>query len=652
VISGNNGSGVLIENGTTTNKSNPTYTRDNGVSGNIIGMKADLSGPLSNAVYGVALMDSSGNRVGDGGDAQRHNVIAGNLDSGVVIFANPGWKAENNRVQNNEIGLAHGVGIGNGTHGGVRLVNAGGNLIGGSLNQGSSWESNVISGHFSGFGISLESDSSGNTISGNLLGLDAAGSTEISNDVSLQIVLGSHNLVGGSNTAGVFLGNVSAGNIHKGIWLVEGKGNTVCGNLVGLNQAGTAAVNPGHPLADGIRIDYQCIHTLIGGPGAAWGNVISGNGYRGLWASNVTDCVIAGNRFGTTADGLGVVSNGWYALELDASSARVGGSSVPERNLVCGASLTTGIEIAGAPGDSSGSTITGNFIGVLADGSLPVAAADRLAIGVHLDFGSRNTAVGLKGSAPSSNLIAGAWQCIDVTANALGHGFFGNTICAFGSQGIVLEPGANNSISAPVILAAVTTVSGTSGAGDFIEVFLAEGPAGRGGSLKSLGTGTADGTGHWTVAVSGVLAGQYVCALATDTSSDSSEFSSNVLYGPPNMPTLTPSPTITPTQVVTPNPLANVDLGGKSVLVFPNPAREQAFFLLDTDQGGDVKAQVFNIYGDRVAEIEATLSPGRGQAFAWDCRKAQAGIYVVRVTLSDPSQSSITRYVVRVAVAR
>src|SRR5207249_3517367 len=85
---------------------------------------------------------------------------------------------------------------------------------------------------------------SGNVVKGNYIGLNAAGTSAIANNLGISIWNSPSNTVGGT---GVGEGNVISGNTQIGVYLVfsPASGNTIQGNTIGLNAARTAAVANG-----------------------------------------------------------------------------------------------------------------------------------------------------------------------------------------------------------------------------------------------------------------------------------------------------------------------------------------------------------------------------------------------------------------------
>jgi hypothetical protein len=245
--------------------------------------------------------------------------------------------------------------------------------------------------------------------------------------------------------------------------------------------------------------------------------------------------------------------------------------------------------------------------------------------------------VGVKDGRGHNNIIAASDTGIYLTGGQTG--IFGNTICAFSYAGIYLNGGNGNYGPPAITWACPNAVSGTASAGDYIEVFLAEPNAStKGGSLAYLGS-TTTATGVWSVTVaSGLSAGDYVVATASDNAENTSSFSLNqvVTLGPP-----TPTAVATPTATISPTPgpsstatAGSGDLtGGAAVRAYPNPGKDQVHFVLNLSETSDVKINLYNLNGERVAGLRQMLS-GQGATLTWACRGAGAGIYLARISIN------------------
>src|SRR5439155_13012598 len=191
---------------------------------------------------------------------------------------------------------------------GIQLNNASNNLIGGTTSAAR----NIISGNTSpntARGVWMNNGAAGNMVEGNYIGLNAAGTGSLPNDIGVLIevgsgtILGSHNNTVGGTVAGA--GNFISGNSGLGI-LITGSGtsiNLVEGNTIGLNAAATPAALPN---GTGVSIASGASNNTIGGTTTAAANVISGNTSGAgvlITDANTTGNTVEGNFIGTLADG-------------------------------------------------------------------------------------------------------------------------------------------------------------------------------------------------------------------------------------------------------------------------------------------------------------------------------------------------------------
>ena len=162
------------------------------------------------------------------------------------------------------------------------------NIIGGS----SPGERNVISGNFIGVDI-WGSGTNGNVVKGNYIGTDATGTAALAGQASGVHIKGfaSQNSVGGSSPGE---GNIISGNSDAGVAMFGGgtNGNTVKGNFIGTNAAGSAAL----PNGLGVKIypapSGSPQNNTIGGTATGEGNVIA---YNILYGVYVYGAVATGN---------------------------------------------------------------------------------------------------------------------------------------------------------------------------------------------------------------------------------------------------------------------------------------------------------------------------------------------------------------------
>ena len=266
------------------------------VSGNFIGTDAAGTAALPND-NGIRV--SSGNNLIGGDFPAARNLISGNLHSGISVDGT----GDDNAVLGNFIGTdRHGTGaLGNGRSG-VGLSGIAASVIGGPTPG----DRNVISGNE--FGI--ESTGQSYVIRGNLIGTDVTGTVALPNLGHGIVLLGDDHLVGGADPGG---GNLISGNGGHGL-LIRGSSNTVQGNRIGTDLAGT------NPLPNGffginVQFGFQIpMNNLIGGTSTAAGNVIAFNGLGGIGATNSQGTTIRFNRIFRNQANIGFAGLG---IDLD-----------------------------------------------------------------------------------------------------------------------------------------------------------------------------------------------------------------------------------------------------------------------------------------------------------------------------------------------
>ena len=204
-------------------------------------------------------------------------------------------------------------------------------------------------------GFSIQGDATGiyvngdgNSIEGNYVGLTPAGAA-LPNVNGIRVT-GNANSIGGTTPA---QRNVISGNSNVGVFLTGGgNGNVISGNYIGTDPAGTAA----RPNASGIVIWDPSDGTVIGGATAAHRNVIAGNTNGGVNlngpGSDATNSVIRNNWIGVDAGGSTLLPNGSFGINV----AEVTGTSISE-NVIAGHANIGVIVAAG-----SGTTILNNSI--------------------------------------------------------------------------------------------------------------------------------------------------------------------------------------------------------------------------------------------------------------------------------------------------
>jgi parallel beta-helix repeat protein len=169
---------------------------------------------------------------------------------------------------------------------------------------------------------------SGSKVAGNYIGTNAAGDAARPNGQQGVYLVGPNNTVGGTTPSDR---NVLSGNNYDGIYVYATSGNTIQGNFIGLNAAGTGTLGNSQT---GITVDTTT-GTIIGGTANGQGNVIAGNGTRGVWVHNASSRVtIRGNSIdrngalGIDLDPTGVTAND-AAAQCDADTGANGLQNFP-----------------------------------------------------------------------------------------------------------------------------------------------------------------------------------------------------------------------------------------------------------------------------------------------------------------------------------
>ncbi len=353
---------------------------------------------------------------------------------------------------------------------------------------------------------------------------------------------------GGSTVRGLVINRFNG----HGIRLASAGGNTVAGNFIGTNAAGTAAqANVG--LSSGVFIDSSP-NNNVGGLTAAERNLISGNSDSGVRIDgpSATNNRVLGNLIGTDLSGTVALGNGGRGVAVRAAPGNiVGGSAAAARNVISGnAAFGVSIEFAGA----NSNLVQGNFIGTQADG---VSALPNLSAGVVIGAGgpSGNSVGGTnagEGNRIAFNGVTGVFF-FDGTGNrVLSNSIHSNGTTAqelgidLGTQGVTpndagdADAGANNLQNFPVLNSAVangatTNVSGTlnsTASTTFRVEFFSNATcdasgSGEGEQLVGATDVVTDGINDaaFNVSLPNVAVGRMLTATATDPSGNTSEFS-------------------------------------------------------------------------------------------------------------------------------
>ena len=258
------------------------------IQGNLIGTDVTGTKKIPN---GNGIEAGAENVLIGGLTASARNIISGNAGDG-VSFGGDGSKVQGNYIGTDITGT---LPLGNGSSG----VGAGTNaLIGGTVPEAR----NVISANGVGITLRFASFTTPSIVQGNYIGTDVTGNRALGNTFAGIAIEGTNYLVGGVVPGA---GNVISGNsigIRIGVLFSSGAdGNTIQGNLIGLNALGTA------PLPNtfrGIEVTESNGNT-IGGVQSGASNKIAFNDGPGVLVTSGTGNSIRGNSIFSNA-GLGI----------------------------------------------------------------------------------------------------------------------------------------------------------------------------------------------------------------------------------------------------------------------------------------------------------------------------------------------------------
>jgi len=392
---------------------------------------------------------------------------------------------------------------------------------------GISSDNNVIQGlvinRCKGSGIRINgSSATTNTISGNYIGTDVTGSSDLGNGTFGVLISdgAQNNTIGGDTPVER---NIISGNSYSGVAISWSgtDGNTISGNYIGTDKDGL--IDLGNTQS-GVTIALMAQNNTIGGDTPGERNLISGNDAHGVTIyGNLTDGnTVSGNYVGTDKDGSSDLGNAYHGVYIFAGAQNnvIGGDTPGESNLISG-NDQNGVQISGF--ETDGNTVSGNYIGTDATGLIDRGNSQD---GVYIEGGAEDNTIG--GDTPGeSNIIAfNGLDGVEVHGEATtGNTITQNSIHSNTFLGIDLVSDGNTGLSAPEISGALCgEISGTAPANATVEVFTS--PDGEGKTY--LATTSADGGGNWSAPGPFFTLDTYVTATATDGSGNTSEFSTAV----------------------------------------------------------------------------------------------------------------------------
>lgn len=469
---------------------------------NNLGLGTDGTDLASNGTNGLYVKTGASNlHVGGNADTDR-NLISGNTRDGIRLEG-----VANAIISGNYIGT-------DATGGSARSNNReGASYAGISVNLASSAltiRNNLISGNdiITGTGP-IYNVSSGiwldgvatATITGNLIGTDAAGSTALRNTgYGIYTKSATDIMIGGTTSAER---NVISANFKDAINTRFGTNRiTILGNYLGTDIAGT--VNLGNTDNGIFLADTQ--NAAIGNSTAAGRNIIAGNKISGIRNTNTPGTVMTGNYIGLDASGAVAMGNQLHGVYVQTSAnVRIGGSVLGDRNVIA-ANRMIGVFLVGA---TSNARVENNIIGLRADGNTD---AGNLQAGIET---SATSGVILHNNVVAANKTRGIHLITSpnttITNNLIGLNALGILDRGNATHGIDIENGVTG------LNISHNTISGNGGNGVFIitmgansKVFSTSSLTGNKIGLASDGfTPVAnDGSGIWIEGSTGLSVGE------------------------------------------------------------------------------------------------------------------------------------------------
>jgi titin len=503
-IAGNNFAGVRLQCGASVS---------NAVEGNFIGYGSSGS-PIPNGI-GVLIDDNADTNTVGGTDPGQRNTISGNTNANVQIedAGTTGNVVQGNFIGTDSTGTAD---IGSQGHGVRITLGATSNTIGGTA----AGAGNVISGN-DAHGVFIDlSGTASNQVQGNYIGTNAAGTAAVPNSGNGVLIENSaSNTIGGTDVGAA---NVLSGNNQSGVEISFSSStlNTVSGNLIGLNAAGTAAIAN---IYDGVRIDFSAHDNTVGGTTAAARNIISGsnlNGVRITGASTAAN-LVQGNYIGTDAAGTAALGNGnsGVLVESGANGNTIGGAASAARNVVSG--NNSGIYLVGA---GAGNVVQNNYVGLAPSGSSAIAnavdgiTAQAMTSGtttIDSNVVSGNGRIGIYMLSASSGVV--------VTGNIVGLNAAGTAAIPNVSVGVDIVGASTGNTVGGTTAAARNVIAGNSDAGVYLAGSGTSGNSVRGNYIGTNAAGTA--------AIANASAGVYIDAGASSNTIGGTGGAGNLISG-------------------------------------------------------------------------------------------------------------------------
>ncbi|PYK26753.1 MAG: hypothetical protein DME59_06690 [Verrucomicrobia bacterium] len=181
---------------------------------------------------------------------------------------------------------------------------------------------------------------------------------------------------------------------------IDLNGNTIEGNFIGTNTAGTAALPNGSAGLGGVIFVGASSNNTVGGTTPDARNLISGNVGPGISFGGGTGNVVQGDLIGTDVTGTLALGNTDRGVFVNGSNNVIGGTTVDARNII--SANARGVDLFGG----SNNTVQGNFIGTDVTGTIALPNPN---VGVNINGTTNNVIGGLTATPgmPPGNLISG-----------------------------------------------------------------------------------------------------------------------------------------------------------------------------------------------------------------------------------------------------
>ena len=297
------------------------------------------------------------------------------------------------------------------------------------------------------------------TVLGNFIGLNAAGTAGVPNtSAGIYVVAGA--------SGNTILNNVISSN-YIGVLISDPgtRGNFIQANLIGTDMTGQTAVANTY---EGLAVQNGATANTIGGTVAGAANLISGNYYNlVIYDPGTSGNVIQGNLIGTDITGNTALPGPFeyegLAMGNGAASNTIGGTVVGAANLISGNYYNLVIRDPG----TSGNVIEGNLIGVDITGKTALPGPfeyEGLAIG---NGAASNTIGGTVAGA--ANIISGNYLGVVLSdtntsdnllqGNLIGTDITGTNAIGNGFVNVQLQNGASGNVIGGIAAGAGNTIA-------------------------------------------------------------------------------------------------------------------------------------------------------------------------------------------------